>query len=40
MKVEIFSSDPEHVRLQQPLDHIWAKTELDAPGSDPKRMGV
>ena len=40
MKVEIFSSDPEHVVLQQPLDRVWAETDLIAPGNDPKGMGV
>ena len=40
MKVEIFSSDPEHVVLRQPLDRVWAETNLSAPGNDPKGMGV
>jgi len=40
MKVEIFSSDPEHVVLQQPLDRVWAETDLIVPGNDPKGMGV
>ena len=40
MKVEIFSSDPEHVLLQQPLDQVWAERSLIVPGNDPKGMGV
>ncbi len=40
MKVEIFSSDPEHVLLQQSLDRVWAERDLLAPGNDPKGMGA
>ena len=40
MKVDLFSSDPEHVVLQQPLDRVWADGELLVPGNDPKGMGV
>lgn len=39
-KVELFSSDPEHVALQQPLDRMWADGESFVPGNDPKGMGV
>ena len=37
-KAELFSSDPEQVTLQMPLDQVIAN--LSVPGSDPKRMGV
>ena len=40
MKVEILSSDSEHVLLQQPLDQVWAERSLIVPGNDPKGMGV
>lgn len=40
MKVEIFSSDPEQVVLQQPLDRVWAGTKPNLPRNDPKRMGL
>jgi hypothetical protein len=40
MNVEIFSSDPEHVLLQQPLDRVWAERDLIVPGNDPKGMGA
>jgi hypothetical protein len=40
MTEELFSSDPEHVALQQPLDRVWADGELIVPGNDPKGMGV
>ena len=40
MKVEIFSSDPEPVVLQQPLDRVWAETKLNLLRNDPKRMGL
>ncbi len=40
MNVEIFSSDPEHVTLQQPLNRAWADGNLTVPGSDPEGMGV
>ena len=32
MKVEIFSSDPENIVLQQPLDRVWAETHLERAG--------
>ncbi|MGB0013872.1 MAG: alginate lyase family protein [Candidatus Sulfotelmatobacter sp.] len=37
-KSEVFSSDPEQVTLQMPLDQVIAN--LNVPGNDPKRMGV
>jgi hypothetical protein len=40
MKVEIFSSDPEHVVLHQSLDRVWADGNSVPPGKDPKGMGV
>jgi hypothetical protein len=40
MKVDVFSSDPEHCVLQQPLDQVWANGELIVPGDDPKGMRV
>jgi hypothetical protein len=40
MKLELFSSDPEKVRLQRPLDRIWADGELTIQERDPKKMGV
>ena len=40
MKVDLFSSDPEHVLLQQPLDRVWADGDLIVPGNDLKGMGV
>jgi Heparinase II/III-like protein/Heparinase II/III N-terminus len=40
MRVEICSSDPEQIVLQQPLDRVWAETNLDAPGNGPKGMGA
>jgi hypothetical protein len=40
MKVEIYSSDPEHVNLRQPLDRVFADGNLVQPGNDPKGMGV
>ncbi len=40
MKVEIFSSDPENVVLQQPLDRVWAaEANLNVPGNNPKGTG-
>jgi hypothetical protein len=39
MKVEIFSSDPENVVLQQPLDRVWAEANLNVPGDNPKGTG-
>jgi len=40
MKVDIWSSDPEHVVLLQPLDRAWAEGKLIVPDNDPKGMGV
>ena len=40
MKSDLFSSEPEHVVLQQPLDRVWAVGDLIVPGNDPKGMGV
>jgi len=40
MKVDLFSSDPEHVLLQQSLDRVWAEIDLIVPGNDPKGMDV
>ena len=40
MKVELFSSDPEHVMVQAPLDQVLADRNLILPDNDPKRMGV
>jgi hypothetical protein len=40
MKVDLFSSDPEHVVLQQPLDRVWAGGDSIVPGNDPQGMGV
>lgn len=39
MKVDLFSSDPEHVLLQQPLDRVWEDGDLIVPGRDQKEMG-
>ena len=39
MKVDLFSSDPEYVLLQQPLDRVWADGDLIVPGNDLKGMG-
>jgi hypothetical protein len=39
MKVDLFSSDPEHVLLQQPLEQFWADEGLLVPAKDPKEMG-
>jgi len=39
MKVDLFSSDPEHVVLQQPLDRVWEDGDLIVPGRDQKEMG-
>src|SRR6266566_1174577 len=36
MKVDLFSSDPEHVLLQQPLGRVWADGDLIVPGRDQK----
>jgi hypothetical protein len=40
VKVDLFSSDPEHVLLQQPLHCVLAEGDLMIPGNDPKKMGV
>jgi hypothetical protein len=40
MKVEIFSSNPELVVLEQPLDRVWSETNLNVPGNDPQGMGA
>jgi len=40
VKVELFSSDPEHVLLQQPLACVLAEGDLMIPGNDPKKTGV
>lgn len=40
-KIELLSSDPEHVLLQQSLDCVWADGDLMMPGGeDPKKIGV
>jgi hypothetical protein len=39
-KVEIRSSDPKNVTLQQPLDLLWANGDLMVPANDSKGMGV
>jgi len=33
MKADVFSSDPQHVVLQQALDRVWADGELIVPGN-------
>jgi hypothetical protein len=38
--VDLFSSDPEQVRLQQPLDHVCADGDLMVEGKDPKKTVV
>ena len=40
VKVDLFSSDPENVLLQRPLDCVLADEDLTMPGKDPKKMGV
>lgn len=40
MKVEILSSDPEQVVLQQPLDRVWAETKLNLSGNDSRGVSV
>jgi hypothetical protein len=40
VKVDLFSSDPEHVLLQRPLDCVLADGDLMMPCKDPKKMGV
>jgi hypothetical protein len=39
-KVDLFSSDPEQVLLQRPLDRVGADGDLIVPGNDLKGMGV
>ncbi len=39
-KVELFSSDPEGVVLEESLERVWAARELTAPDGDRKRMGI
>ena len=39
MKVDLSSSDPEHVVLLQPLDRVWAEGDLIVPGNDPRGDG-
>jgi hypothetical protein len=40
LHVDLFSSDPEHVLLQQSLDCVWADGDWMIPGKDPKKTGV
>ena len=40
MKVDLFSSDPEHVVLPQSFERVWAEIGGSVPGNDPKGMGV
>lgn len=40
IKVDVFSSDPEQVALERPLDRVWADGDLMVRGNDPKGMGV
>jgi hypothetical protein len=35
-KVDLFSSDPEHVVLEQSLDQLWADRDLMMPGNEPR----
>jgi hypothetical protein len=35
-KVDLFSSEPEHVMLQQSLNRVWAEANLVVPDRDPK----
>ncbi len=39
-KVEVFSSELEHVVLEHPLDRAWAEAESVDRSNDPKGMGV
>lgn len=39
-KVELFSSDPEGIVVEESLERVWAERELTAPDSDPKRVGI
>lgn len=39
-KVDVFSSHPEQVVLQQSLDRVLADGDLIVPGNDPKGIGV
>lgn len=40
MKVDLFSSDPEHVVLQQPLNRVWEGGDSIVPGNDRQGMGA
>lgn len=40
MKIELSSSDPELIVLQQPLDRVWAETKWNVPDNNPRGMGV
>jgi len=40
MKVDLFSSDPEHVVLLQSLDRMWVGGDLTVPDNNPQGMGV
>lgn len=39
-KVDLFSSDPEQVTLQMPIDRLEGNEHLTAPGKDPERSGT
>ncbi len=39
-KVEVFSSEPEGIVLEESLERTWAERELTAPDGDRKRMGL
>lgn len=38
--VDLYSSDPDHVVLGQPLDRVLAQGDLIVPGNDPNVIGV
>ncbi len=40
MRVDLFSSDPERVVLEQPLDEVLANEESFVPGDGPKGLGT
>jgi hypothetical protein len=40
IKVDLFSSHPEIVALQRPLDSVFAVEEATVQGTDPKGIGV
>lgn len=40
MKVDLFSSHPEKVVLQVPLESVWGVEDAMAQGTDPKGIGV